>query len=260
MTDPVLFEQRGEIAVLTLNRPEAANAMNPEMSQRGVEILDRLREDGSVRVIVVTGAGGRHFCGGLDLRAGARGLTDPVVRNTRHRTLTHEIGRTRQPVIAALNGAAMGGGCEIALACDFRVMADDAVIGLPEIKFGGLPGGGGTQRLPRLVGPAVAKRLIMLGESVGPEDALRMGIVDELAPKADVLVRALALAARLAQMAPYAVEAAKYLVDASTVLDLEAGLSLERNMVINMGSAEERKAAIERARGSDATYARIFGD
>jgi enoyl-CoA hydratase/carnithine racemase len=257
-TDPFLIEHRGEIALLTLNRPEAANAMNPAMIDAGLLVLDALRDNGNVRAIVVTGAGDRHFCGGFDLRSTNVVPAGAPVRNVRRRTLTHEFGRTRQATIAALNGVAMGGGCEIALACDFRVMAEEATLGLPEIKFGGLPAGGGTQRLTRLVGPAVAKRLIMLGDVVSAGDALRLGIVDEVAPREQLLERAFALARRLCDMAPYAVEVAKYLIDSAPALDLEAGLLLERQMVTNMGSPDERAAAIERAKANSATYKKIF--
>jgi enoyl-CoA hydratase/carnithine racemase len=259
-TSPSIYCERSDgIALITLNRPDAANAMNAEMISEGVVLLDELHGDASVRVIIVTGAGDRHFCAGFDLRSGGRAAEAlSTVRDPRTRTLTSEIGRARQPVIAAMNGTATGGGLEIALACDMRIMADSARIGLPEIRFGGLPAGGGTQRLPRLVGPAVAKRLIMLGDLLSAEQALTLGVVDETVPAGDVVDHAFALARRIVEMAPYAVEAAKYLVDASTTLDLEAGQLLERATVLNMGSPEERRAAIEHAKETDGKYKQIF--
>ncbi len=169
-----------------------------------------------------------------------------------------ELENLPQPVIAAINGAAMGGGCEIALCCDFRIMADDAQIGLTEISFGALPGGGGTQRLPRLIGVAKAKRLIFLGTRLTAADAQSIGLVDDIGPRASVVEAAETLAAELAEMAPYALRAAKLIINEGMQLTLEQGLRLERRVIMTMGTPEERQAAIEQAMARSGTYQNIF--
>jgi enoyl-CoA hydratase/carnithine racemase len=216
-----------------------------------------LRVDEDVRVVVITGAGDRHFCGGADLRdAGDAVRGGKMVLPPRF--AMDEIERLPQPVIAAINGAAMGGGCEIALACDFRLMADDAKIGLTEISFGALPGGGGTQRLPRLLGTGKAKELIMFGKRLTAHEALEIGLVTEVVPKAELLERAGQMARELADLAPYAVRGAKRCINEGMSMTLEQGLRLERQVILTMGSPEERQEAIERAMAKSPTYQNIF--
>ena len=180
MTDhTVLVERRGAIALLTLNRPDQANALDATMLAELADAESTLAGDESVRVLVVTGAG-RHFCGGVDLRAAA--IESPWKPGV-------HIGfdLLSQPIICAINGSARGGRCEIALACDFRIMAATATIGLPEAQFGALPYGGGTARLARIVGVSAAKRMIMTGEPLDSAGALRIGLIDEIAEPQDVL-------------------------------------------------------------------------
>src|SRR5437764_2811336 len=144
-----------------------------------VAATDELRSDDGVRAVVITGAGERHFCGGADLRDAGDAVRGGKV-SLPPRLAMDEIERLPQPVIAAINGAAMGGGCEIALACDFRLMSSTAKIGLTEIRFGALPSGGGTARAPRLIGLQQTRKLIMFGEPVAAEEARRIGLVDEV--------------------------------------------------------------------------------
>jgi len=255
--ETILLEQRGEIAQLTLNRPHAANTLSRQMMDDVVAATDELRSDDSVRVIIVTGVGDRHFCGGADLREAGEALRGAKV-SMPPRMLFDEIERLPQPVIAAINGAAMGGGCEIALAADFRLIADDAQIGLTEILFGALPAGGGTQRLPRLVGPARAKAIIMLGKKLSAQEALDIGLVHEVVPKPDLLARAEALATELADLAPYAVAGAKRCIDEGMSMSLKDGLRLEQQIVLTMGTPAERHAAIEKSMARSGTYKNIF--
>lgn len=246
----VLVEHHGPVAVLTLNRPTAANAIDPAMFAELAAAERSLAADASVRAVVVTGAG-RHFCAGVDLSAATtESPWKPGVR------LGFDL--IPQPIVAAINGAAMGGGCEQALACDFRIMAATARIGLPEIQFGELPLGGGTARLARIVGVSMAKRMIMLGQPLDAPAALACGLVDEVVEPPDLLPAALALAAQLAELAPYAVQLAKHLVDRSVETDLAAALELERRMVPTMATSEQRAEARRAAALRSPVYARLF--
>jgi len=255
--ETMTLERRGEVALLTLNRPQAANTLSRQLMDELVAATDELRSDDGVRAVVITGAGERHFCGGADLRDAGDAVRGGKV-SLPPRLAMDEIERLPQPVIAAINGAAMGGGCEIALACDFRLMADDAKIGLTEISFGALPGGGGTQRLPRLIGVGKAKELIMLGKRLTAEDALRVGLVTEVVPKAELLGRAQELAIELSDLAPYAMRGAKRCINEGMSMTLEQGLRLEQQVILTMGSPEERQEAIERAMAKSDTYKNIF--
>jgi enoyl-CoA hydratase len=255
--ETIILERRGEIAVLTLNRPKAANTLSRQLMEELIAATDELRADESVRAVIITGAGERHFCGGADLRdAGDSARGGKIV--VPPRMAIDEIERLPQPVIAAINGAAMGGGCEIALCCDFRLIADDAKIGLTEISFGALPGGGGTQRLPRLIGVGKAKELIMFGKRLTADEALEIGLVHEVVPKAQLLQRAEAMATELCDLAPYALQGAKRCINEGLSMTLEQGLRLERQIILTMGSPEERQEAIDRAMQKSDTYKNIF--
>lgn len=254
MGEAVLVETRGQIAVLTLNRPDRANTLNGELLadlQNGAAAAAR---DSQIRAIVVTGAG-RHFCGGADLRAigsgGPRRAPQPPGPGL-------ALDWVPKPVIAAINGAAMGGGCEIALTCDFRLMASTAKIGLTEIRFGALPAGGRTARAPRLIGLREAKKLIMIGEPVDAAEALRIGLVDEVLEPDALLPRALELAEQLATRAPYAMQTAKQLLNKTLDLDLATALELERILIARMATPEEMQAARDEAAARSSTYANIF--
>jgi enoyl-CoA hydratase len=234
----VLYEQRGRIGVIMLNRPNRANAINGPMRDQLHRVKEAVAKDPAVQVVVVTGAG-RHFSGGADLRAPA---AERAAARRRHPGATDFSGLP-QPVIAAINGAAMGGGCELALTCDLRFMAAGAQIGLSEIRFGAMPLGGGTARLPRLVGPAVARRMIMTGEPVGAREALRIGLVDFVEPPEGLLPAAQAFAERLARHPGAALRAAKALLDASLDTNLAASLERERAAWPPMTTADRAAAA-----------------
>lgn len=248
--DRVLIERIGEVGLLTLNRPDRANAIDTALRHGLRERVAEIAADQSIRAVVLTGAG-RHFCGGADLRESAAdraaGRRGPI-----------GIDALPQPVIAAVNGTAFGGGCEIALCCDFRFMADDARIGLTEIRFGELPQGGGTARLPRLVGLGAAKRMIMTGDPVDAEQALRIGLVDRVLPRQDLLAEALAFAEYLAQRAAYALRTAKTLLNAALDTDLVTALAAERRLTAEMATPEQRSEARADASRKMAVYARIF--
>jgi enoyl-CoA hydratase len=223
------------------------------MGQEVVAAVDTLIRH-RCRVIVVTGAG-RHFCAGADLKAVASG-SGPRLGDTSFIDVFEE---TRVPVIAAINGGAIGGGCELALACDLRVMASDARIGLPEATFGGLAAGGGTQRLPRLVGPGWAKELLWLGRKLSAEDAYRIGLVNWVAPPNEALKYALAVAEELAKRPAYALESVKFLVNRSSDVDLKTGMAFEVYVARKMATPDERKAAQSTAASSGGAYEKLFG-
>jgi len=256
--ETILFERRDQIAYITLNRPDRANTISAQLMHDMLGAVDNVEADKETRVIIVTGAGERHFCGGADLR-------DPAILGGKRdafpdRDFMTALENCRVPVIGAINGAAMGGGCEIALACDIRVIAESASIGLPEIKFGALPAGGGTQRLPRLVGSAVAKELIFGGLAITPAEALRVGLVNRVVPYANLMTACEEIANIYKQRAAYALKAAKRLINEGIELPLEEALKFEHKAIAAMATAEERRQAREEAAASQKTYARIFSD
>ena len=253
--ETVIYEVEDGIATLTLNRPERANAISPQLSEDVHTVLDEVEQDKSIRILVITGAG-RHFCGGADLRAERRG---PTLIGPPGYDMFTRMEKIPQPVIAAINGACMGGGCELAIACDFRFIADTATIGVPEIVFGSLPGTGGTQRLPRLVGLGKAKELIFTGLAIDAAEALRIGLVNRAVPAADLMTEVRKFADILKQRAAYALTAAKFLTMRAMDVDLMTGLLLESRMGGGQATPEEREAARRQAAESgQGPYARIF--
>lgn len=247
-----LTEQDG-IGILRLNRPDRANTVTNTMIrefERALEWAARSR----VPALIVTGAG-RHFCAGADLKApkgdGARlGDVDWI----------NKIEECRFPVIAAINGPAIGGGLELAMACDIRLMSEGAKVALPEVRFGGLPAGGGTQRLPRIVGLSRAKQLLWLGTELSAEDARSIGLVDIVTTAPQLMPEALALALALASRPGYAVEAVKYLVNEGMKADLRTGLKMELFAARRLAGDREKAAAREAVAKTDATYRKIFAE
>jgi len=252
--ETILVDKREGIGYLTLNRPERANSINGRLSSEMNDALDDLGSDGETRVIILTGAG-RHFCGGADLRAA---FENGGRRPTSNVNFISHLEQVDLPVIAAINGAAMGGGCEIALACDVRVIASTAQMGLPEIRFGALPAGGGTQRLPRLVGSGLAKELIFSGLPISADDALRIGLVNRVASPTELMSTCEEMARVFIQRARFALAAAKFLVNEGLQVDLETGLKLEKRIIDRMATDEEKSAERDRAAATQATYANIF--
>jgi len=212
VTEPVvLVEQRDHTLLVTINRPRAANSINAEVHQGLGEAWERADEDNSVRAVVLTGAGDGVFCGGADLKAlgtaGPDGVTPPETAHWGFAgVVKHHI---RKPVIAAVNGTALGGGTELALASDLVVAADSAEFGLPEVHRGLIAGAGGVFRIGQAIPRAVAMELVLTGKPMSAADALRWGLVNRVVPQAEVLDTALALAADVAKGAPLAVQASK---------------------------------------------------
>ncbi len=227
-TSPILTERRGHVALITLNRPDAMNACNQALLASLREALDTLRFDPEVRVILVTGAGEKAFCAGADLKERA-GMTPMEVKRfiVTIRDTFSLLEAMGKPVIAAINGVALGGGTELALACDIRIAAETAVLGLTETGLGIIPGAGGTQRLPRLVGKGKAKELIFTARRLCAAEAHAIGMLEQVVPPGDLLETALQMAERIAENGPLAVEQAKYAINAGMETDLATGLVLE---------------------------------
>jgi enoyl-CoA hydratase len=225
---PILLERRGAIALLTLNRPHVLNAMNTAMGVRLDELLDEIAEEASVRVVVLTGAGNRAFCAGGDLKE-RQGMT-PEQWTRQHRTFErahYKLRNLRKPVFAAVNGVAVGGGCEMAMSTDFLIAAENARFGQPEVTRGIMPGAGGTQLLPRFLPRGLAFQLLMTGELVSAAEAHRWGLVNRVCPTGELMEAAMDLAERIAANSPAAVQQAKRSARMGLELPLEAGIETE---------------------------------
>ncbi len=210
--DHILVEQAEAVSVVTVNRPTVLNALNAATVGELDRCLEALDTDVATRVIVLTGAGDRAFIAGADISELSQ-MTPATARDVSRRgqALCDRIERSRKPVIAAVNGFALGGGCELAMACTFRLAADTASLGQPEVNLGLLPGFGGTQRLPRLIGPGRALEMLLGGEPVDAEEAWRLGLVNRVVPAAALQDEARAMAVALAEKPPVAVA---YILDA----------------------------------------------
>ena len=224
----ILLEKRAPIAIITLNRPQVLNALNAATFAELSIAFEDVSADPSIRVILLTGAGHKAFAAGADI-AEIAGLDEASGRAYAERghALSRRMEKLSKPVIACINGFALGGGCELAMACTLRLASDTARLGQPEVKLGVIAGFGGTQRLPRLVGRGPALKLLLSGAIVPATEALRIGLVDELVPAGQLMARAEALALEIAANAPIALERTLIAVDAGLDLTLDDALSLE---------------------------------
>lgn len=216
------------VSLLQLNRPQKKNALNIELRNEIEDAIEQIARDQSIRVVVLTG-GNEFFCAGADI---GEIQESPNAEGAYHHArefqlLFERIEALPQPVIAAVAGFALGGGCELTLACDFRIASEGAKFGLPEIKIGAFPGGGGTQRLPRLIGVAKAKEMIFTGEPITAEEALSLGLVHKVVPRERLTDEAKNFAARLASLPRLALQASKTLINRSLEVDLASGLEME---------------------------------
>ncbi len=237
------LEQHGAVAIVTVNQPDKLNALNSERAEALLETFLKIGPDRSIRAVILTGAGDRAFIAGADIkqmanldRAGA----------TAFARLGHSVARAietiPQPVIAAVNGFALGGGCELSLACDIRLAATNAVFAQPEVGLGIPPGWGGTQRLPRVVGPGLAAEMILTGRRVKADEALRIGLVNAVHEPDQLLDTALAMARQIAKNSPQAVGASKRLIGLAFAGHPAAGLSSEAHAFADQfGGADQRE-------------------
>ena len=218
------------IATITLNRPKVMNSANFQLLHELDASLAGLRFDRAIRVVIITGAGEKAFCAGADLKERA-GLTPEQVKEYIFtiRRLFDDVEQFPKPVIAAVNGIALGGGTELALASDIRIASETATLGLTETRLAIIPGAGGTQRLPRLVGKGKAKELIFTGRRVDAAEALAIGLVNQVEPAENLMAACRSMAAMICEAGPVAVEQAKYAINRGLETDLNTGLAIESN-------------------------------
>lgn len=235
----------GQIAVITLNRPPM-NPLNSQMVRELDAAAEELKANQSVRAVIITGAGDRAFCAGADV-AEMINLTPVELYEFSRRTMIAcgKLENLNKPTIAAINGLALGGGCEISLLCDFRIAADNAKFGQPEINLGIIPGGGGTQRLPRLIGMARAKELLFLGNIIDAATAERYGLVNKVVPAGELMEEARKLAEQLAGKPPVAMRILKETINTGINMDLNSGLSLEGDCFGLVTSTEDAKEGMK---------------
>ena len=243
----VRVEREGGIGWIVLNRPDQINAINDGIRQGVPAALAELEADASIRVIVIRGEGPRGFCAGADIKERRGAETSLQVRRRMQGSRWIEsLDRVEKPIIAAIHGYCMGGGMELALACDIRFVSPDVVLALPETGLGLIPGGGGTQRLPRVIGPGRAMDLLITGARVGAEEARSIGLVTRVSASADSLLDEVrALATQIAAKPPVATAYAKQASRAALQLDLKSGLDLELDLFALLAPMHDVKEAAQ---------------
>jgi len=238
----VLYEKKGSIAYVTLNRPEVLNALNTALMAELKTVFEDSRDDSAVRGVILTGAGDKAFAAGADISELLNDTALEAEEKSRHgQAVTSLIENLGKPVIAAVNGFALGGGCELAMACTLRVAAETAKFGQPEVKIGTMPGFGGTQRLPRLIGKGRALQLILSGEIIDAHEAYRLGLVNEIVPNADLIARAEAILQKIIHNAPIGVKFSIEAVNKGLETNLTEGLLIEASMFGVCAGTEDKK-------------------
>jgi enoyl-CoA hydratase len=240
--ETVIYEKKGAIAYVTLNRPKVLNALNKTAVADLRAAFEDARDDAAVRGVIITGAGDKSFIAGADINEVATDTPVQAEEKTHYgHSLMDLIENLGKPVIAAVNGFALGGGCETALACTIRLAAETAKFGLPEVKLGIIPGYGGTQRLPRLIGKGVALQLILTGSIIGAQEAYRIGLVNEVVPNAELIGRAEAILNQILPNAPLSVKFALEAVNKGLETSQSEGLLLESSLVAICTSTDDKK-------------------
>ncbi|MEM3731239.1 MAG: enoyl-CoA hydratase-related protein [Candidatus Bathyarchaeia archaeon] len=239
----IIYEKRENVAWITLNRPEVLNAQNDQMREELIQALEDARDDENIYVIVLTGAGDRAFSAGADISEFPKIVPSDLIKRSgklRHYDLIRSIPK---PVIAAVNGYALGGGCELAMACDIIIASENATFGQPEIRVGVIPGGGGTQILPRLVGEKIAKEMIFTGKSITAQEAYRLGMINKVVPKEKLLEEVNNLVGELLKRSPIILALAKLAVNKALETTLTEGLKCETDLFKLCFSTEDQKEA-----------------
>jgi enoyl-CoA hydratase len=241
----LLFEVRDGIAFVTINRPDKLNALNDQVMAELGDVAERIATDDQIRGAILTGAGPKAFVAGADIGDLAKqGPFDGRARALRGQAVLRRLETCGKPVIAAVNGFALGGGCELAMACHLRVASENARFGQPEVKLGIAPGYGGTQRLPRLVGKGVALQLILTAEPIDAQEAYRIGLVNKVVPATQLLAESEKLLRGILAMGPLAVRLALEAVDRGLDMTLDEGLLLEANHFGLLAATQDTKEGL----------------
>ena len=244
MSRVVLSERAGRVAILTIHRPDKLNALSEQVRVELLEELAQVEADADVGVVVITGSGEKSFIAGADL-AEVAGRTPFDQRwAMRSPRIFDVMASFPKPVIAMINGFCLGGGCELAMSCDLRIASDRARFGQPEINLGLIPGGGGTQRLPRLVGSGQAMRLILTGDMIPAAEAKEIGLVDQVVPHDELRAKTLELAQKIAAKSPLTLKVAKEAVRASERLAIEEGILYERDLFCLCFSSADKEEGV----------------
>ena len=242
--ETILIERREGVAVFTINRPDKLNALSSKVHAEGVAALEELRKDETVRVLVITGAGEKSFIAGADISEFA-GKTPVSQRNLfLEKTLFNSIDTFPKPVIAMINGFCLGGGCELALACDIRTASEKARFGQPEINLGIIPGGGGTQRLTKLIGEGKAMEMILTGDMIDAPMAFDLGLVNNVFPAEELEAKTMGLANKIAEKSPIALQMAKEAVKLASRSTLDEGLRREVDLFAICFSSQDKEEGV----------------
>ena len=241
----LLFDLRDGIAVVTINRPDKLNALNDQVMGELGQAAERIATESEINGAILTGAGPKAFVAGADIGDLSRqGPFDGKARAQRGQAVLRRLETCGKPVIAAINGFALGGGCELAMACHIRIASENAKFGQPEVKLGIAPGYGGTQRLPRLVGKGVALQLILTGEMIDAQEAYRIGLVNKVVPATDLLTESEKVMRGILAMGPLAVRLAMEAVDQGLEMSLDEGLLLEANHFGLLAATDDMKEGL----------------
>lgn len=235
----VNYQKEGKVAVFTLNRPEALNAIDPQGAEELSRAFDDFKKDDELLVGIITGAGSKAFSVGADVETMLPKLKEFSGRRNSGPLNLVEVLNSWKPMIAAINGAALGGGLEIALACDLRIASENAIFGMPEVTLGLIPGWGGTQRLPRMIPLVKAAELILTGKPISAQEAYRIGLINKVVAFSELMSAAKAMAETVCRRAPLAVRAAKQAIIQGMDVSLENGLKLERQLNDFLVSTED---------------------
>ena len=245
MPETILVEREGRVAILTINRPDKLNALNQQVRDEMLEILAGIETDDAVGVVIITGAGEKSFIAGADIGEFA-GRTPFDQRHAMRSPRVFDIMASfPKPVIAMINGFCLGGGCELAMSCDIRIASEKARFGQPEINLGLIPGGGGTQRLSRLVGVGHAMRLILTGDMIPAAEAKEIGLVELVVPAEELRAKTLELANRIASKSPLTLKVAKEALRSSERLSIEDGIAYERDLFCLCFSSADKEEGVK---------------